>query len=148
MVPLELAEPRMVAKTAPLTARTLVAPPAETLAELLQSLTTGTADVLSEDQQRVVRALLCLTGAELPVPGTCDLDFFAALDGFHRKLGHAGAAFDGVAIARLIAQAEVAVGARGWLAPLRGSWFDAVKAPRLLRQVSGVALLIRALRRR
>jgi hypothetical protein len=48
----------------------------------------------------------------------------------------------------VIAHAEHAVGARGWLAPIRGSWFDAVKAPRLLRQVSSVALLVRALRRR
>jgi hypothetical protein len=87
MVPLELAEPRVVAKTASLTARTLVAPPAETLAELLQSLSSGTAEALSEDQQRVLRALLCLTGAELPVLGTCDLDFFTALEAFTGSWG-------------------------------------------------------------
>lgn len=146
MAPVERTGTWVPAKTAPIKPRGPVAPLEDTLPAVLRSLATRKGYDLTTDEQRVLRACLCLAGAHMPLRGLCDLDFFVALDRFQTEAGEKQTGLSTAAIAHIVAAASHAVGATGRFAPMRAAWFDAFEAPRLLRELSSMALLIRALR--
>jgi hypothetical protein len=145
----KLSEMWLTPKTGVPLARPVVAlPHTDALPGLITSLAQRRGYDLTDDEQRVLRASLCLAGAWLPVAGLCDLDFFVAFENFQMKFGDSNTGLSTLTIGRVLEAAADAVGGKGRFAAMRAAWFDAIEAPRYLREVSSVALLVRALRER
>lgn len=133
------------AKTSPLKARGPAAAPPDNLVTVLRALRERNGYDLSDDEQRVLRACMCLAGETITPRGLCDLDFFVALDRYQTARGASGG-LTRETIDAIVASASLNVGASGRWAVVRAGWFDAFEAPRYLRELSSLALLIRALR--
>jgi hypothetical protein len=134
-------------KTKPAPAKPRVEPacPLDNLLACLHELAASNGKNLADDQQRVLRACLRLAGQPLGLQGLCDLEFFVTFEAFKDERALRGG-LNAESIAAVLAAARQAVGATGRFARLRAGWYDAFEAPRVLRELSSVALLIRALR--
>ena len=119
-------------------------PLADTVPGLLKrlgSFADHAAVELEEDEARVIRACMRLAGAALPAVGLADSAFYSALVTLTGRVR-----LDGGACKAVLDAASYRVGASGAFASQRGAWFDAAHAPRLLRELSSLALVVRALR--
>jgi len=120
------------------------------ITSILARLRAGVSAGLDGDEARVLRACLRLAGEPLPLRGVRDQAFDAALTDFCARQGLTGqqGLLDDTIVQAVLAESSRAIGAPERLRSIwRRSWFDAFEAPALLAELSGLAVLIRCLRR-